>query len=91
MVIVTGLPNLQDAPTEADFTRYAQETWVSADWLKTEPPSARSFCGVPVEVNGRLWGVIVLDSRGDNAIKRRSVNLYYRLVAPFLGKLLERL
>ena len=52
MVIVAGLPDLQNAPAEADFARYAQETWVSVDWLRKEPPSARSFCGVPVGVNG---------------------------------------
>ncbi len=91
MVVATGLPNLQIAPTDADFLDYSTRTWVAVPWLRREPPSARSFAGVPVEVKGKLWGVIVLDSRGENAIKTKSVTLYYRLVAPFLSKLLERL
>jgi hypothetical protein len=80
---------------EHEIGEYARRTWVDEEWLKArlrqKKPCARSFCGMPVEANGKRWGVIVLDSRIEDGI--RNPNRYwrmYRLVAVFLGTLVER-
>ena len=78
-----------DTPPEALVTEYARRTWIAPAWLSTRRQHARSFCGIPVEVKGRLWGVIVLDSRSPDAIDQETSRVY-NLIGRYLGKLLER-
>ncbi|SRR6266550_690036 len=84
---VSSLPDLRNAPIDQNFEDYAKRTWVSVEWLRREPPDARSFYGIPVEIGGKPWGVVVLDSRRPNLIKG---DKSFRLLATVLGKLLER-
>jgi hypothetical protein len=85
----SGLPDINGFPSLAQLGDYAQKTWVSIEWLQRRSQHSRAFCGIPVEVKGRMWGVIVLDSRSPDAIDQEAVNVY-RLVGRYLGKLLER-
>jgi hypothetical protein len=89
VVNVSHLPDLDDAPQEKDFESYSRATGVSVEWLKKRRPKARSFCGIPVEVKGASWGVIVLDSRNPDGIPVSS-EVHFRPVGRILGKLLER-
>lgn len=71
---------------------YAQRTFVTSQWLRKNrelSAAARSFAGIPVEVKGELWGVIVLDSRLER-LPGRSPEKTYRLFGRQLGKLLEK-
>jgi hypothetical protein len=91
IVHVTELPDLVGSPSEESLATYALKTGVTAESLKKKKWSARAFCGIPVEVKGRLWGVVVLDSRNKDALKsKRKVQETYDLVGGFLGKVLER-
>jgi len=60
-------PNLQ---TEA-IDEYAQRTLVTPEVVRQRIAEgktlARSYCGIPVEVRGKMWGVIVIDSRNPEA------------------------
>lgn len=95
-VYKAGLPNLEVAPTKNDIALYAKETLVTTNFIKNRMSNgqtlARSYCGIPVEVKNRLWGVIVLDSMSPNGIKkpRGQAALTYFVMAKFVGKLLER-
>ena len=89
VVVVSDLPSLEGTPSPQDIHEYAKRSWVSADWAERRPPLARSFCGIPVQTKGKLWGVIVIDSRGEKIAGTRSVGRY-TLVSRFLGKLLEK-
>lgn len=72
------------------LAEYAQRTWIAETWvLQKQRRHARSFCGIPVQVKGKLWGVIVLDSHNPEAIDQNA-DKFYRLIGRFLGKLLER-
>jgi GAF domain-containing protein len=53
---------------------------------------ARSYLGIPIEVKGERWGVIVLDSRSPNGIRPPEGLPYdtYRVMAKFLEQMLER-
>lgn len=87
-VRVSGLPELGDHPTRDQVHEYADETFVSRDWVEDHLPTCRSLCGIPVEVNGKPWGVIVLDSRSPKPIKKE-YDPEFRMVAGFLSSLLE--
>jgi hypothetical protein len=95
VLFLENLPNLEGSPSEADIVEYAHKTWVSKalieDRLRRRKPCARSFCGIPVEVKGKPWGAIVLDSRSGNGILNPDPNWPpYRLMSLFLGKLVEK-
>lgn len=90
VVLVSDLPSLEgNAVPQEVIKEYARSTWISEEWAHCRRPQARSFCGIPVEVKGKLWGVIVIDSRGTKIAGRTSVQVY-TLVGRFLGKLLEK-
>jgi hypothetical protein len=81
-------PNVQ--PTEEDYQKYAEETFVDIDWLKKERSTARSLYGIPVRVDGKPWGAIVVDSRQESIPNSNQVVKSYFLVASVLGQLLKR-
>jgi GAF domain len=89
VVMVNELPDLNGSPSPERFDEYARKTWVSVRWLQRRSQHGRAFCGIPVEVKGRMSGVIVIDSRSPDAIDQEAVKVY-RLVGRYLGKLLER-
>ena len=86
--VIENLPDLSVGRDE-DFEAYARATGVTVSWLKSNMPKSRSFGGIPVEVKSKLWGVLILDSRSPNGIKKDSTNLY-RPMSKVLAKLLER-
>jgi len=86
-VQVSSLPDLGTDSSEQAYSSYSKASWVSVEWLRREPPLARSFYGIPVEIGGKPWGVVVLDSRNPALIRDRGS---LRLLATGLGKLLER-
>ena len=90
VVVVNGLSDVNENPSREVLAEYAQRTWIAETWvLQKQRQHARSFCGIPVEVKGKLWGVIVLDSRNPQAIDQNA-DKFYRLIGRVLGKLLER-
>lgn len=64
---VDQLPVLNAKSLAREVSHYAQQGYVSPKWLrkqiKKNKPLPRCIYGFPVEVDGRPWGVIVIDSR----------------------------
>jgi hypothetical protein len=90
VVRVSKLPDLTENSGEDQLETYAKNTGLKVDDVRKWLPKARSLTGIPVEVGGRLWGIIVLDSRRPDAIVQQHENSH-RLVGKLLGKLLEKL
>jgi hypothetical protein len=95
-IILENLPDLNiGCPTDQNITDYATRAWLPESWVRRRlnegKPFARSLCGIPVEVNGRLWGVLVLDSRNPDGINRRghSWSANERMVRILLAELLR--
>lgn len=97
VVTVDNLPELSASSRPEQIQDYAQKTYVSPDWLRESVrrsrdrrrPLARAFCGIPVEVKGELWGVLVFDScRKDLSVEKALAE--FQTLGRFLGKLLER-
>jgi len=84
---------LTAASSPEDVGLYAERTFVRTEWveeyIRKGRPLARSFIGIPVEVAGNRWGVLVLDSKREMRSAPTTLKLY-TLVARFLATLLER-
>jgi hypothetical protein len=93
VMVLNRLPNLHDSPSENDFDEYAKLTSVSKEWLKqrieNDRRCARSFCGIPVEVENKFWGVIVIDSELEELPNSEELRKVYGLFGRLLGNMLE--
>jgi hypothetical protein len=94
---IYGLPDINTNDTsEDDLNEYASKGLVQVSWLqkrkKKNKNNARSMLGIPVEVKGKTWGAMVVDSRradeilSETALKKQK----YKNLVNILGKLLEK-
>ena len=92
-VLTISLPDISSDSTAEEIASYAQRGFVSIEWvqsrLREKKTLPRSICGVPVEVNGKPWGVIVVDSRREK-LPEKEIEKAHRLIAKVLGRLLEK-
>lgn len=90
-VYVEGLPDVSGATLPEVLERYASATRISAKWLAKHKPCSRSFCGIPFDVKGKRWGVVVLDSRNEQ-IKHKAplIDNFFKINGRYLSKLMER-
>lgn len=84
------LPDLSANPSEKAIATFAQKTSCPVEEIRRRKPRCRSLCGIPVEVKGRVWGVLVIDSR-NSKLPKDLIQTHYYSVAKSLGRLLERL
>jgi hypothetical protein len=94
VLIVSGLPDISETSPDDEIREYAERTWITEGWLRAwmqrnqrRPPL--SFCGIPVEIDGTPWGVVVLDSRSISAVTLDQRNAY-ELGGWFLARLIKR-
>jgi hypothetical protein len=93
VIIAEELPILTKGSAPTAIAAYATKGFVTIAWvedrLQQEKMCARSFCGIPVEVNNKRWGVVIIDSiaaRIPNADELRHVGL---LMGQFIGNIIE--
>jgi hypothetical protein len=85
------LPDVKGGtPSDRVFKLYADGSNTPIDLVRELRPSSRSLCGIPVEVGGQIWGVLVVDSR-QVKLPQDKIEQHYPLVAKFLSRILERL
>ena len=91
-ILVDKLPEVSESSSSTVIAEYATRTFVTPDWVKDRlgKPLPRSLCGVPIEVEGRIWGVLVLDSRAEDGIKSQKVTDLVDFVGIVLRHLLRR-
>lgn len=96
-VAIEDLPDLNDPvepAAEALIREYARKTLVSPEWVKKRLKKggilARSYYGHPVELNGTIVGVIVVDSRNPKTKTTKKYMHSYALMANLLSKVLEK-
>lgn len=88
------LPDVLGDQTEENMQTYAERTNVKVRWLKHEihkdKHPAMSFAAFRVQVKGKPWGVIVLDSREPEGIVQRGLSGKYspygKSITPLLGR-----
>ena len=83
---------IDQSATDVEIDSYANKTKVTSAWIRQQINSKKvlyaSFRGIPVEVNGRMWGALLLDSRVPQAAANAQLNMSNH--AYVLGKLLEK-
>jgi hypothetical protein len=85
-----ALPSIADESDEKILAEFAARTNVSLKWVKEKKPRARSYCGLPVSVDGNLWGVLVFDSRTPDIMDVDKVKTALDAFAKTLSPLLKR-
>ncbi|MGE4125351.1 MAG: GAF domain-containing protein [Pusillimonas sp.] len=92
-VCVTDLPAMDGNTKNRAKTLYAKKTCSDVkmidNYISKGRPMPRSIVAIPVERNGKIWGVIVLDSRYPKGVTDSAVE-NYRLTVALIGHLLER-
>lgn len=85
VVRVEDLPDpaaLGGEAAEEAITLYAEKTGVTKAWvrrqIKRKRPLARAFVGIPVELSGEIWGVIVIDSRNPTIPSTNTIEVFKR-------------
>jgi hypothetical protein len=96
VVSLRGLPLVKaDKPDDQALRQYSATAGASESrlraWLKRHPGQQlpTSICGIPVVVNGKRWGVLVLDACGDLEYDER-FSRDHKLYASILARLLTR-
>jgi hypothetical protein len=90
-IYIEGLPDLSGDTSLNALQNYASATRCTTKWLAKHKPCSRSFCGIPLDVRGKRWGVVVLDSRNEQ-IKQKTdlIDNFFRINGRYLSKLMER-
>jgi len=82
--------------TDADnviVDSYAQKSWTARSMVKknmlARKSMPRSLCGLPVEVKGEVWGVVVVDSRSETLIEQQKIDAFYKKHAAVMSMLIQ--
>jgi hypothetical protein len=93
MVYVSNLPELGQGINGYKAVDYAKQVFLPTKWVEKKARKTklmpRSLCGIPVEVKGVVWGVIVIDSRSPEIPGKDKIQEFYDKNAAVLSKLLE--
>jgi hypothetical protein len=93
---VYGLPDINsDSASDGELDDYTSQGHVSRKWLekrRKKKSHALSLLGIPVEVKGKPWGVLVVDSQSPNEIisEKALKGQRYKTLGRILSKLLEK-
>ncbi|WP_281085133.1 hypothetical protein [Methylophaga thiooxydans] len=92
-VILNELPSPSKNGPKREIKNYCKVTACPHEIvdakINTGKPMPLSIAATPVEVNGKIWGVVVLDSRASDGVSRESI-LNYELTVALVGQLLEK-
>ena len=90
-MVVENLPNVTKSNIgEKALLQYARLAFVDVEWVRKKRPKSRSLIGLPVRVGGKVWGVLVLDSRDTQFAEYESIIKSVQLGARLLTTILER-
>lgn len=94
VLIRPDLPDLNvPKPSKKKVEEFARKTFCSDSMvqfmIRNKKPMPQSLAAIPVDVNGQIWGVVVLDSSDPNGVTRQSV-VDFELTVALIGQLLEK-
>ena len=94
-VHIPNLPDVQNSSaSEQDIDAYAKATKMLKEDVRNDPPQGRSFAGVRIEVGGKGWGALVIDTRApilDDRLNRRAKDKFKNNFDGLLSILLPRM
>lgn len=90
---VIDLPLMDPSSRNRPKTVYAGRTFCDIEmievYIRRKRNMPRSIVAIPVERHGRIWGIVVADSRYQQGVDDSAVE-NYRLTVALIGHLLER-
>ncbi|MBV8214043.1 MAG: hypothetical protein JOZ08_12585 [Verrucomicrobia bacterium] len=90
------LPDISQNSSTEDLKKYADDSWLTVEWLEKKLVRKgsgwpRALYGIPVEVEGKLWGVIVLDSRDVKIPNLDRIDAFHETYAKILSRFIHAL
>lgn len=89
-----GLPKIDDKAPDEDVTDYVRETNSPEEWVRQRVVKGkslpRSFWGFHIEVDGSVWGVLLVDSRSERLQGKDELKEQFLPVGLCLSKILSR-
>ncbi|WP_196138764.1 hypothetical protein [Aliikangiella sp. G2MR2-5] len=91
--VTQPLPVPSQSAGKKEIKKYCTESSITIDryyqmFRNGQPPPA-TIGGFPIEKNGKLWGVLVLDSTSETGVDTSSIDDYSILIS-LIGQILER-
>lgn len=81
--------------TGTDFSRYCEATHTTVEWLKKRLASGKkaptALLGIPIEVDGKIWGVLMIDSTEHELDSRKVNSREFTALTKALTKILHNL
>ncbi len=92
-VIVGDLAEMTPNSSDAEIEEYSRRTFcdkaIVSKYFSQGRTPPRSIGAIPIEVQGKIWGALVLDSKDPDGVTDESINNFI-LTAGFVGQLLEK-
>ena len=90
---INNLPGIDKDSNDQTIERYAKDTNCPRKWIDERREKGailpRSFWGIPIEVNGKIWGVLLIDSRNECLPKSDLLKRYFGPYGSCLSNLLK--
>ena len=92
-IVVDNLSEIRQDSALRTKEIYARKTFCEIDWVERclgqnrQPP--RSIGAIPIEVHGKIWGALVLDSKAPHGVTDEKI-ANFKLTASMIGQLLEK-
>lgn len=91
---IDRLPDVTSSANDEKIRLYATETFVSDSWLRkriaTSKPCSRSFYSMQIEIGGKAWGVLMIDSRLESLPKPQKTKHVFESLKVVLEILLSK-
>lgn len=92
-VLQRELPQIHSTSSDNNIRKYSDRTNCPFDMVKCYKLAGkilpRSLAAIPLEKNGKMWGVLVIDSRSPDGVTDQAI-YDYSLTIGLIGQLLER-
>ncbi|WP_162913164.1 hypothetical protein [Rhodospirillaceae bacterium SYSU D60014] len=93
VIVVDKLPAISAQSSRRKIKQYAEGTYcpepIIKDYLERSRPLPRSIGAIPIEVDNKAWGILVLDSRDEQGVTSDLV-ANFTLTIKFIGQMLEK-
>ena len=90
---IEGLPDLENNVSQSKIDKYVKATRVPAEYvakrLKKKKTMPRSFWGIPIEIDGCRWGVLLVDSFENSIPNSDRLRIIFRQQAACYNAILE--
>ena len=90
---IENLPTVRAGCATSVIQDYARATYSTQKWVKQRADKgvklARSICGIPIEVDSKIWGVVIVDSQNTSLIAQEEIEKEHLMLAKLMEEFLS--